>query len=236
MDYKTKAYYRDKIKEISKNTKISEIYITKKALELANSKNNMKEQHIGYYFISDGIEELYKILQTNKKPKLPKNRVIKYISGIVVLSCIISILLAISIYKKVGIISAIITFILSFIPATQIATEILQYVLNKIVKPVLIPKMDYSNGVPEESTTMVIIPTIIKSKEKVKDLISKLEVFFLANKSENLYFTLAADAASSTKENEDYDEEIIKAGCEEIEKLNNKYSKETRHGKISIYI
>lgn len=35
MDYKTKAYYRDKIKEISKRTKISELYITKKALELA---------------------------------------------------------------------------------------------------------------------------------------------------------------------------------------------------------
>ena len=33
MDYKTKIYYRNKIKEISKKTKISEIYIAKKCLE-----------------------------------------------------------------------------------------------------------------------------------------------------------------------------------------------------------
>lgn len=72
MDYKTKAYYRDKIKEISKKTKISELYITQKALELAilNSNNNEnkatelalgkteklrinseKQSHIGYYLI-----------------------------------------------------------------------------------------------------------------------------------------------------------------------------------------
>ena len=60
MDYKTKAYYRNKIKEISKRTKISELYITQKALELAEIAfdkseelkiNNEKTSHIGYYLI-----------------------------------------------------------------------------------------------------------------------------------------------------------------------------------------
>ena len=35
MDYKTKEYYRNRVKEIAEKTKISEIYIAKKALELA---------------------------------------------------------------------------------------------------------------------------------------------------------------------------------------------------------
>lgn len=35
MDYKTKEYYRNTIKEIAKKTKISEIYIAKKVIELA---------------------------------------------------------------------------------------------------------------------------------------------------------------------------------------------------------
>lgn len=38
MDYKTKIYYRNAIKEISKKTKISEIYIAKKCLELAKER------------------------------------------------------------------------------------------------------------------------------------------------------------------------------------------------------
>lgn len=53
----------------------------------------------------------------------------------------------------------------------------------------------------------------------------KLEVYYLANKSENLYFALLGDCTSSKNENEDFDEEIIKAGLEETEKLNKKYNK-----------
>ena len=52
MDYKTKEYYRAKIKEIGKKTKISEIYIARKTLELAedNFKKEKinKKSHIGY--------------------------------------------------------------------------------------------------------------------------------------------------------------------------------------------
>ena len=53
----------------------------------------------------------------------------------------------------------------------------------------------------------------------------KLEVYYLANKSENLYFALLGDCTSSKNENEDFDEEIISAGLEETDKLNKKYNK-----------
>lgn len=42
MDYKTKAYYRGKIKELSKKTKISEVYIAKKIVELGTGKQGKK--------------------------------------------------------------------------------------------------------------------------------------------------------------------------------------------------
>lgn len=53
MDYKTKEYYRNSVREIAAKTKISEIYVAKKALELAkaNGNPNSKEGHIGYYLI-----------------------------------------------------------------------------------------------------------------------------------------------------------------------------------------
>ncbi len=53
----------------------------------------------------------------------------------------------------------------------------------------------------------------------------KLEVYYLANKSENLYFALLGDCTSSKNENEDFDEEIIKYGLDEVDKLNKKYNK-----------
>ena len=46
--------------------------------------------------------------------------------------------------------------------------------------------------------------------KKVKELADKLEVFYLANKSENIYFTILGDATSSKKEVEEKDDEIKK--------------------------
>lgn len=53
MDYKTKNYYRNEIKKISEETKISEIYIANKIIELANKSENDKKRHIGYYLIQN---------------------------------------------------------------------------------------------------------------------------------------------------------------------------------------
>ncbi|MBO5478240.1 MAG: hypothetical protein J6A04_00690 [Clostridia bacterium] len=232
MDYKTKAYYRNKIKEISKRTKISEIYITKKALELAiEEENNEKQSHIGYYLIDKGEIELYRSLQTNKKPHIPKQNVNLYILTITILTLLISFGMERYFEKQVTTWVSIIIAILLLIPISQIVTQVLQYVLSKFVKPKLIPKMDYAYGVPKECTTMVIIPTIVSSKEKVIDLMKKLEVFYLANKSENIYFTLLADVTSSSKEKEPFDEEVAKAGIEEVKRLNEKY-KQTGLGKF----
>lgn len=94
MDYKTRAYYRKEIEKIAKKTKISEIYIAKKCLELARNAQDksktlsekidktenkassgkekqvqiQKQAHIGYYLISDGKDILISQL-LNKKVK-----------------------------------------------------------------------------------------------------------------------------------------------------------------------
>ena len=59
MDYKTKTYYRGELKELANKTKISEIYIAKKLIDLATNKEG-KEAHIGYYLIDKGRDKLLK--------------------------------------------------------------------------------------------------------------------------------------------------------------------------------
>ena len=119
MDNKTKEYYRNKIKEISKKTKISEIYITRKILELANEKlEGSKQRHIGYFLISHGKKELYQKLNYNNKGKLKTESKVKlYICGSVFLSVIISLfissLLNINIENKLIYLISFIIFIIS---------------------------------------------------------------------------------------------------------------------------
>ena len=54
----------------------------------------------------------------------------------------------------------------------------------------------------------------------------KVRSFYIANKSENLYFTLLGDCSESSKEKEDFDKGVIEEGKKQIEILNKKYSKE----------
>ena len=243
MDVDTKTYYRNKIQEIAKKTKISEIYIAKKCLELSiqakkeidsNNINDERQTHIGYYLIDKGRNKLAKELLNKNIGLIPnKIKVNYYIFGIWITTIILSFALAFSEYfllrNKIDnttlcIIYSSLIFIVSLIPFENIVTKIIQYVLSKIVKPKVIPKLDFQNGIPEKYATMVVIPTILKSKEKVKILMKKLEVFYIANKSDNLYFTLLGDCSAETKESVDFDEEVIKSGIEETKRLNEKYT------------
>ena len=124
-----------------------------------------------------------------------------------------------------NILNYILTTMILLIPISEIIIQLVNYVLSKTVKPKIIPKMDFSKNLPKKYSTIIVIPTIIDSKEKVKELFKKLEVYYLANKSENLYFALLGDCTSSKVEVEKEDERIKKTGIEEIERLNKKYSK-----------
>ena len=184
MNVNTKTYYRNKTSEIAKKTKISEIYIAKKCLELSqNAKekletgeiSNFKETHIGYYLIDEGINKLAEVLQ-NKSIGIKKTveKVNNYISFIWCVTIAFSLIFSALIYYNLastieyGIVYSIILFLGLIIPIENIVTKTVQFVLSKIVKPKLIPKIDFRQGIPEEYSTMVVIPSIVKDKEKVK--------------------------------------------------------------------
>ena len=226
MDYETKTYYRNVIKEIATKTKISENYIANKALEQAKH-NNGRKAHIGYYLIDDGFSTLIKSLGINTKlhvsNKIKANR---YINAVYIVATILMVFFVMILFKELRkSFYSIIIGLLAFIPISEIWIQIFNYTLVKTVKPTRIPRMDFYKGIPKEYSTMVVIPTILKNPKKVQELMHKLEVYYLANKSDNIYFALLGDVTSSSKEKEHYDEEVIKEGLKLTQKLNNKYAK-----------
>jgi len=221
MDYKTKEHYRNSIKILSEKSKVSEIYIAKKVLELAQSSRSDKKRHIGYYLISDGIDILKKEIGIKVKKK--RNKAKLYIYSIFAVTTVLSILFGLYIFYKSNLTLAVISGILAYIPISEIYIQILNYIFIKMVKPKVLPKLDFTNGIPKEYGTIVVIPTIIGNSEKVKELFRKLEIYYLANKSENLYFALLGDCTSSNNEIEEFDEEVVSTGIAESERLNKKY-------------
>ena len=237
MDYDSKDYYRGKILEISHKTKISEIYIAEEILKLCNEneeainnqKHNLKKfskddnskykqlkkSHVGYYLIDDGKDELISRLLNKKSSSISNNQKAKiYVFTIYFLTTLITALLLLP-TKFLS--------ILLFIPIQNSVTKIVQYILGKFVKQRLIPKIDLQNHIPKELSTMCIMPVYLKNEKDVKDMFNKMEVYYLANKSENLFFTLLGDCTTSNKKDEKIDKNIIKEGIEQAKRLNEKY-------------
>lgn len=164
------------------------------------------------------------LLQANKKQIKNNTKVDLYVLSTWGISLIFSVLIFLYIYKYTKNIElSILTSIAAYIPIIEIITKIVNTILSKLVKPKLIPKMDFSKGIPKESATFVVIPTILNNEKKVKKLLRKLEVYYLANKSDNMYFAILGDCSSGNKKEENIDENIIKIAKLELTKLNRKY-------------
>lgn len=222
----TKELYREKIKKISNQTKISEIYITEEILKLANRYKNSeaekRKSHVGYYLIDEGIYELKEqILERKIKRKSPKKKQKIYILTIILLPLLINFLIVENIAMNT--IWRILLFIILYVPIYEICTKVINYIISKTIKSIKIPKINYEDGISDDSKTMVVIPSILDSKEKVKEMIKKIEIYSLANEDKNLYFTLLGDCTTSEKEVERFDKEIIESGKTEVEQLNQKY-------------
>ena len=232
MDEESKNYFRQIIEKKARKHKISEIYISEKIIELCNKYRDSKEiknkrkSHVGYYLLKkDGIEELNEILEVKENKRLTEGQKSRlYIASNVLIPiylCFVMYVFLLNISKNILI--SIIYSILLYIPLSELYLRIQNYVMGKLKTPTLLPKINYEKGIPIEKSTFVVIPTILKSKEKVKEMFDKLEVYYLANKSENLYFALLGDCSEEDIVKTDFDLEVVSAGIELCNKLNLKY-------------
>ncbi|MBQ6497272.1 MAG: hypothetical protein IJI58_00980 [Bacilli bacterium] len=198
MTIESKALYRRRLVELAKKKRMHEYTYLEKIFD--------KKKHIGF--------ELFK---QNKNTA----RVVVYLLTLVVLTVIFTVYLT-----KWFIPYRILGFIVLFIPISQIFSQIMNEILLTTSKTRVLPKLDYSKGIPKESKTMVVIPTIVANTNKVKEMFDTLELFYLINKSDNLYFTLLGDVKAASEEIMPWDEEVANYGKEYAAKLNEKYKKD----------
>jgi len=226
MDQESKNYYKKVIEKLSKKTKISEIYIAEKILELCKQEKELRKQHVGYFLIDEGYIELTnQLLNKKRKKKSLKYKARLYISSFFAISLWIDFLCSIYLYLKEKSIGWIMVFsVLAWIPISEIVIRIMNYGMSKFQKPAFIPKLDFEKEIPEDKKTFVIIPTILNSQDKVKEMVRKLEVYYLANPQENIYFALLGDVTESNQKENEIDQKIAETGLEEIKKLNEKYA------------
>ena len=78
-------------------------------------------------------------------------------------------------------------FLLLLLPVTQGAVDLVNNTVTAIFKAYALPKLDFSKGVPQAFTTLVVVPTLLMNEKQVRELFDDLEVRYLANQDRNIH-------------------------------------------------
>jgi len=235
MDFSTRDRYRHSIEFLARNSQHSEAEVAQRAVQLAVDsarQNGLDDRaaHVGFYLIDKGQPLLAHLV----KIKLPWRTIIErsihrfplvfYMGGIGVLTLLVTFAF---VWQSLGLGVQgwkLIFFMLVFLLcASQLAVALMNWLSTLLVKPCLLPRMDYSTGIPEDCRTMVVVPTILSGVTGVDRLIESLEIHHLANRDDHLHFALLTDFRDGPAEIMPGDEILLQQARAGIELLNRKY-------------
>ena len=235
MNFETRDRYRHVVEKIAKMGSVSEDDVAKKAVDLAKENRDRKDQkirasHVGYYLIDEGRNSLEKALSINPS-LIDKIRRICYTHLLPLYLCgilFITLLVTFFGYTQILVYNwfALPVLILLLFPVSQGAIAFINWFITLLLTPVSLPKMDYSKGIPVERRTIVVIPTVLSGPADVSGLLDSIEIRYLANRDDNLYFALLTDLKNAKTQNLPEDAEIVDMLAAGIEDLNARYQSE----------
>ncbi|MGO4375496.1 glycosyl transferase family 36, partial [Paenibacillus sp. MCAF20] len=95
--------------------------------------------------------------------------------------------------------------------------------------PTRLLRYDFSEGVPSEASTMVIIPVIWSRPDNIRATFDRLELHYLANRESNIHFGILSDLHDADAEKLSEDDSLLRLAKAETERLNLKYPAATFH-------
>ena len=215
MDEKSKEVYRKKVENIARKLKLTEIEVAKRAIDLAEGGTDEETRHIGQYIVAT---ELGKSMEFREKMR---GQV--YTFANMIFTFTLTSLISYSAYCAAGIFSGILVFLLTMIPISDIVLNITNYATMRISKPSTILRLDFSKNIPEDRATFVVISALLSNADSTKQLAKQLELYYLANRSDNLYFGILSDFADADSKKMPDDNAIFTAAEQEIKDINKKY-------------
>ncbi|MCK9216413.1 MAG: glycosyl transferase [Firmicutes bacterium] len=229
MDFESRDYYRKTIEKISKQWKVPEVRIANQAVKLAleadSERRDSKKNHVGYYLVDKGRIKLFEKLKLGKD-YLRLDSTALYIMPILILAILITYFIINTFLKNIEWVKLLLIAPFLFISISDISVHFINYLFMKAYPVSLLPRLEFKEGIPKEAMTMVIMPALLTDKKSAKELIEKMEVYYLANKDKNIFFALVGDFVDSNKEKEKKDESIVNEALSGVKILNDVYSKE----------
>ncbi|PWT84414.1 MAG: hypothetical protein C5B57_04885 [Blastocatellia bacterium] len=228
MDFETRDAYRRAAEGLARRSALSEEDIGRLAVDLARDGargevSDGARDHVGYYLIGRGVRVLEARARCARSLGIRVRRAAERWAGLVYPACI-----AVGTALLVAALSPALRptphwfWLLLILPATHAAVAVVNTIVTAALAPRRLPRLDFSDGVPDDCRTFVVVPTLLLSREYVDVLLEKLELHYLANRDANLKFALLTDGRDAPQKPDH--EELAEVCRQGIERLNARYA------------
>ncbi|HEX3809280.1 MAG TPA: glucoamylase family protein [Rhizomicrobium sp.] len=236
MDFPTRDLYRRAIEEIAEGSKRPELDVARQAVAKARqaaAKNpGAREGDPGFYLIAKGRPAFEKTLDSRVSLRTRFRRA-QTDAGIASYACTIALVTALVLVAGLAILHAVglqgwplwLFAILAIVPASEVAVAIVNRVLTEQVGATILPGLELHDGIPDALRTIIVIPTLLTNFDTIGEQIERLEVHYLSNSQENLFFALLSDWTDAETESVSGDQELLEAAKQGVARLNEKHGR-----------
>jgi len=242
VDFSTRDLYRHAIEELARGSGLSESEVARRVLRTAAQARKSAEgagasaiqierrSDPGYYLISKGRASFEKEIDCHAPIRSQvlrlcmNNATLTYLGSLVFVNGFV-LTAALRGSLRLGMPhSWIVLFcFLGFIPASDIALAIVNRLVMRCLNPQTLPKLDFSDGVPSNFSTLVVVPTLLTNPAAIQEYMEHLEVHYLANAEGPVQFALLTDWTDAAQERTPADDVLLDSAVEGIHRLNLRY-------------
>jgi len=236
MDFETRDSYRKVIERVAKRAGAGEVEVARRAAQFAlesraRDADDEERAHVGYYLIGRGRARLEAELNYWPTPAeillraATRYPAFVYLGTILLLTgLIIWLLLSYARGQGAGAWELVALALLLLLPASDLAVSANNRDVTTLIRPRVLPKLEFRDGIPPAYRTMVVVPSMLVREENVRELIEHLEIHYLANQEEHLHFALLSDWADAPAETLPSDEPLLALASAGIRELNHRYA------------
>jgi cyclic beta-1,2-glucan synthetase len=240
MDFASRDRYRHAVEELAEPTGEAQLRVALKCVESARQAAEQNPQdrsaHVGHHLIGKGRRDLETDVAFH--PRLGQRvRRFLFAHATFVYLGLIAFLTGLGAYAagayalQAGVpgwrmVAA--AMLLAALPASEVAIAVVQRVLAALVPPRRLPRLELLGGIPESARTMVVVPTLLLSREGVQELVEHLEVQALGNVDPNIHFAILGDFADAAAREMPDDAGLIEEARAGIEQLNARHAPERK--------
>ncbi|PYE80840.1 GH36-type glycosyl hydrolase domain-containing protein [Pseudoroseicyclus aestuarii] len=228
LEKQTRNSYRTAVERLSRRSGLTEIAVADLAIDATHGG-----PHVGALLVGGEQARLEQACGYNPTPREAFGRSYRRLGwlGAAGPQVLVTLLIAWSIAAIAGSQTQwqIVMFVLALLPASEAAAGLVHIFMTRFLRPQHIPALDFTDGVPDNQRTLVVVPCLLTGRDDIDVLVGTLELHHLSNQPGAISFALLSDWIDSDVEETDADRALLDYARARIEELSSKYAASGEH-------